>query len=327
MKKIKIIHILISKGFSGSEKYLCDLIDYQSKFFDVSVVILKKNIYLKKNINKNVKIFQVINFLKKIQIKNIIDKYKPDIVHTHLSNAAKCVHKSSKFKIVATAHMNFKNAILKNCDALIVSNSTQFKEVAKNFKGVLFKSYLWTRLKPITKNKLKLKKELRIPKKNIIFGSIGRFHSQKGFDLILKKFKQEAPRNSTLILIGNGHEEFKRRIENLNNIILLGHIENVSNYYNLFDVAVFASRWETFGFTLIEAMQFRLPIISSIHIGNKDWIKKFKIKICNFTQKQKIFSNVSKIKIKHDLSIFNYNKRCSEISNIYQKLLGDKKKV
>ena len=42
MKKIKIIHILISQGFAGSEKYLCDLIDYQSKFFDVSVIILKK---------------------------------------------------------------------------------------------------------------------------------------------------------------------------------------------------------------------------------------------------------------------------------------------
>jgi len=133
MKKIKIIHILISKGFAGSEKYLCDLVDYQSKFFDVSIIILKKNIFLKKNINKNVKTFQIIDFFKKIQITEIINKNKPDIIHTHLSNAAKCVSKSNKFKIIATAHMNFKNAILKNCDALIVSNSTQFKEVAKNF--------------------------------------------------------------------------------------------------------------------------------------------------------------------------------------------------
>ena len=58
MKKIKIIHILVSKGFAGSEKYLCDLTDYQSNFFDVSVVVLKKNLILKKNINKNIKIFQ-----------------------------------------------------------------------------------------------------------------------------------------------------------------------------------------------------------------------------------------------------------------------------
>ena len=37
MKKIKVLHILISKGFAGTEKYLCDLTNYQSKFFDVSV--------------------------------------------------------------------------------------------------------------------------------------------------------------------------------------------------------------------------------------------------------------------------------------------------
>ena len=169
MKKIKIVHILISKGFTGSEKYLCDLIDYQSNFFDVSIVILKKNLILKKNINKNVKVFQIINFFKKIQITKIIDKNKPDIIHTHLSNAAKCVSKSDKFKIIATAHMNFKKSILKNCDGLIVSNSTQFKQAAKNFKGALFQSYLWTRLKPITKNKIELKKELKIPKKKYNF--------------------------------------------------------------------------------------------------------------------------------------------------------------
>ena len=221
--------------------------------------------------------------------------------------------------------MNFKKSILKNCDALIVSNNTQFKEAAKNFKGVLFKAYLWIRLKPITKSKLKLKNELRIPKKNIVFGSIGRFHPQKGFDLILKKFKEEAPRDSTLILIGNGHVEFKKKIKNYRNIILLGHINNVSNYYNLFDVAVFASRWETFGFTLVEAMQFKLPIVSSIHIGNQDWIKKFKIKIFNFNKKKKIFSNIYKVKTKYDLSIFNYKNKCSEISDIYKNLLNDKK--
>ena len=325
MKRIKIIHILISQGFAGSEKYLCDLIDYQSKFFDVSVIILKKNKMLKKYINKSVKTFPVIDFFKKIQITKIINKNKPDIIHTHLSNASKCVNKSNKYKVIATVHMNFKNSILKNCDALIVSNNSQFKEAAKSFKGTLFKSYLWTRLKPITKSKLKIRNELKIPKKNIIFGSIGRFHPQKGFDLILKKFKEEDPKNSTLILVGNGHKEFNSKIKGYKNIILLGHIDNVSNYYNLFDVAIFASRWETFGFTLVEAMQFRLPIISSVHIGNKDWIKKFKIKRSNFNQKQKIFSNLDKIKIKYDLSIFDYKNKCSEITSIYKSLLIDEK--
>ena len=219
----------------------------------------------------------------------------------------------------------FKKSILKNSDALIVSNSTQLRQAAKNFKGASFQSYLWTRLKPITKNKTELKKELKIPKKNIIFGSIGRFHPQKGFDLILKKFKQESPKNSTLLLIGNGHEEFNNKIKNYKNIILLGHINNVSNYYNLFDVAVFASRWETFGFTLVEAMQFRLPIISSLHEGNKDWIKKFKVKVCNFNHKQKIFSTKNITKVKYDTSDFNYHDKCGEISTIYKNLLGIKK--
>ena len=116
--------------------------------------------------------------------------------------------------------------------------------------------------------------------------------------------------------------KFKNKIKNYKNIILLGHVNNVSNYYNLFDVAVFASRWETFGFTLVEAMKFRLPIISSVHIGNKDWIKKFDIKICNFYSKQKIFDNKRISKVKYNTSIFNYHDKCVEISYMYKNLLG-----
>ena len=72
-------------------------------------------------------------------------------------------------------------------------------------------------------------------------------------------------------------------------------------------------------------MQFRLPIISSLHVGNKDWIKKFKVKVCNFNHKQKIFSTKNITKVKYDTSDFNYHDKCGEISTIYKNLLGIKK--
>ena len=55
------------------------------------------------------------------------------------------------------------------------------------------------------------------------------------------------------------------------NILTIVHI---LKHYNIFDVGLFMSRWETFGYCLVEGMKFKLPIISSQHIGNKDWIKK-----------------------------------------------------
>ena len=60
-------------------------------------------------------------------------------------------------------------------------------------------------------------------------------------------------------------------------------------------------------------------------MGNKDWIKKFKIKVFNFNQKKKIFSTKNIAKVKYDTSIFNYRDKCAEISEIYKSLLSIKK--
>ena len=153
------------------------------------------------------------------------------------------------------------------------------------------------------------------------------FHPQKGFDIILNCFKKANLKNATLLLIGNDHNEYANKIIGYKNIILLGHEDNVSNYYNIFDVVIFASRWETFGFSLVESMKFGLPIISSVHIGNKDWIKKFNISLINLKNEKDIerkiisFNNKKLSKKNYNLEIFDYKKNCKKISNIYNEIL------
>ena len=94
---MRIIHIIFSKGFAGTERYLCNLANYQSS--DNSVCIIKintsNNLLFKKNIIKNVKIFNINNFFKKLKIKKIIREISPDIIHTHLGGASKIVDTSN----------------------------------------------------------------------------------------------------------------------------------------------------------------------------------------------------------------------------------------
>jgi len=327
MKKLKIIHVILSKGFAGSEKYVVDLTSYQNKNHLVYVIILNKNKKLKNCLENKSKIYVVGSFFKKYNIKKIINKIKPQIVHTHLGEAAKLVQKSSEYKTVATMHMNYKNKDYRNSDAIIVSNNTQYKEIKKKYSGELFKSYLWVKLPKPEISKKKLIKSLNLPKKNFIFGSIGRFHPQKGFDVLIECFKEMNLDDCTLILIGNGHEKYKFLETKNNNFKIIGHVKNVSNYFNLFDVGLFFSRWETFGYSLVEAMQFNLPIISSQHIGNKDWLNKFKIIKVNLNNKKQIKNSIKKLfksrpmKKKYDLKMFDYKKNCDAITSIYKKLL------
>ena len=226
-------------------------------------------------------------------------------------------------------HMNYRADIYKNSDAIVVSNSTQFKQIKKNFNGKLFQSNLWVNLPKVSVIKSKLKKNLKIPNNNFIFGSIGRFHAQKGFDIIIKAFKDLKLKNCTLILIGNGHKEFKNLEHKFNNFRIIGHVRNVSNYYNVFDAGIFMSRWETFGYSLVEAMKFRLPIISSTHIGNKDWIDKFNLLKVDQENKNQLKNHIKKLyklknsKKKYDLRMFDFKKNCEAITRIYRKILVD----
>ena len=326
-KKLIIVHTILSKGFAGSEKYVVDLIRYQKKYHTVFAITSQKNKVLNNFLKKEVKVFKIGNFFRKYKIDNLINDINPEIVHTHLGDAAKIVRKSLNYKIICTMHINYKVSDYKNSDAIIVSNNTQYKEIKNKFEGRLFKSYLWVSLPKADIDKSKLKKRLKISSKNFIFGSIGRFHPQKGFDIIIKVFKDLKLPNCNLILIGNGHKEFKTLEKTNKNFRIIGHVKNVSNYYNIFDAGIFTSRWETFGYSLIEAMKFKIPIISSKHMGNKDWINKFKIFKINHKNENQLKKYIIKLynskfsKKKYDLRMFDYKNNCEAITSIYRKML------
>jgi hypothetical protein len=54
-KKIVILHVILSKGYAGSEKYVLDLVRYQNKDHKVFLAILKSNRILKNYIDNKIK--------------------------------------------------------------------------------------------------------------------------------------------------------------------------------------------------------------------------------------------------------------------------------
>ena len=96
---------------------------------------------------------------------------------------------------------------------------------------------------------------------NIVF--VGRLAKEKNVDLLLNAQKNivEKSKNINLIIIGDGPDmdEYKKSVCKLkidNNVIFVGKVpwETVPLYYRLADVFATASRTETQGLTVIEAM-------------------------------------------------------------------------
>lgn len=108
-----------------------------------------------------------------------------------------------------------------------------------------------------TKRK-KIRKLLNISNEKFLIGHVGRFDYQKNHDFILKLaeiFNKDS--NIIFLLIGDGH--LKNKVENvinkrrLNNVMLTGEIENVSDYLNAMDCFILPSLFEGLSVVSIEA--------------------------------------------------------------------------
>lgn len=323
---MKIVHVILSKGFAGSERYVLDLINYQSKNNDCYLIknSSNKSEQFINNLNKKITVFNIRNYFKSYQIEKLINQISPNIIHTHLGGASRLIKKSNKYKLIATSLMNFKIKYYKNHDGIIVLNRTQEKAVRKIFKGKVKKLFLWTKLKKNKPKKYNLRKDLEIPKESYVFGSLGRYHPQKGFDILIKAFIKANLNNCYLVLAGQNSSSFSKFKST--NIKILDHQNELDKFFNTLNCFVMPSRWEGFGLVLLEAMKFNLPIISSLTEGNEEWISNFPVSTFNINDSKnlvELLKNEFKIKIKkknYNLNYFNYEKNCKEVEKFYLKV-------
>lgn len=115
------------------------------------------------------------------------------------------------------------------------------------------------------------------------FISIGTLESRKGFDVLIKAFKQFNRKfpDSTLTIIGEGKE--RNNLTRLlteedisNNVFLIGkkNKEEIALLLSNSDTFILASRSETFGVVFIEAMALGLPVIGTYCGGPDDIVNE-----------------------------------------------------
>jgi glycosyltransferase involved in cell wall biosynthesis len=119
---------------------------------------------------------------------------------------------------------------------------------------------------------LKINKEKCAGKKIIL--SIGYFSKRKGFDDLIKAYK-ELDFDDTILVIGGAgayEEELKLLSEGRNDIYFVGYLEGKDKayYYSMADIFVFPTHSDAWGLVANEAMMFGLPIITTEKAGCSD---------------------------------------------------------
>ena len=292
----KVMHIVEAFG-GGVFTFMVDLLNSITEEYDVILVCSIRpqtpNNYID-YLDKSIKIIELKNggrnigikdFKLYFEIKEIIKRENPDIVHLHSSKAGflgrlYCSDRKREIfynphgysffmkdagKIKRFIYKGIELVASKKCGYIIACSKGEYEEALKLSKKVFLIN------NGININKLSNLKGKDVDIKNLKICTLGRISIQKDpkiFNEIAKKFSK-----IQFTWIGDGE-----LINELNapNIKITGWLEKEKalEIMNESDIFILTSLWEGLPIALLEAMYYKKICIVSNCIGNRDVINK-----------------------------------------------------
>lgn len=327
------MHILFSPRVAGSERYCIDLANGQAAQGHEVHVAGSHNAPLAEKLSDRVTFHGFRTpFFRSLRLGRLFSQMSIDICHAHLSHACKALSRTSQDMCkVATLHVGYKAHQHARMHGLILVNTAQTARL-KGYSGYTEMISNWM---PVFEETpcIDLKRELSLSPDTLLIGAVGRLHKSKGYDLLIKSYRQIECEKSALIIVGDGPE--KLRLERLakgdSRIHLLGYSDNVSAFLRNFDLFVSPSRVESFGLAILEAMHHGLPIISTLTDGPRDYLRNYSVRLVEPDNVNALTSALTEaVKERaigtasppfYDLSIFSRDNAIARIDAFYSHIL------
>jgi L-malate glycosyltransferase len=230
--------------------------------------------------------FSKVRYLKDMRlIKKIIKEFRPDIIHSHYASSYGLMGAMSGFHpfIISVwgsdvfdfprksfLHKKIFNFVLKKADEILSTSNIMVKEIS---------SYTDKKIQVtpfgVDVNYFKSFKVKSIFNENsFVIGTVKSLEKIYGIDTLLLSFNllklKHSQKEIKLLIIGDGTEKenlikLSKELNIYEDVLFAGKIVNskLPDYYNMMDVAVFLSRQESFGVSVLEASSCEIPVVVS----------------------------------------------------------------
>ncbi|MCD6432587.1 MAG: glycosyltransferase family 4 protein [Sulfurimonas sp.] len=297
MSKKTVIELCMSPDLGGLELYMVRAAKALNDEFSV-ISVINEDSKLEQYYDENYQYIKIkkhhnlFMFSAARELAKIIDSVNADIIHMHWTKdipfvvLAKILSKK-KPKVVQTRNMTmtrfkddfYHRLMYKNIN-LMLPVTYQVKEQLERFipqdiRPEIEVLYMGSdRPQMLNDEELAtLKSELCMSEDSFNLGLVGRINEAKGQHLLIKAVGELAKEGLDVNAYFVGHAMEESYLEMLkqdvkdrglqNNIHFLGFMKNPHHFYQVCDGVVLASKRETFGLVLIEAMQVGTAVIGS----------------------------------------------------------------
>lgn len=283
---LKIFHVLLSKGFAGSERSTAESCNQQCQHHDVTLIIRKGHrrhgASIVDHLDPRIRVKEIsANWLVSWQLKRLIEHFQPDVIHTHLRRSARVVAKiQPRAATLSTLHIGLNSPYFTQLDGIICNARWQLEEIPTNYSGLTFKAN--NSVQPhrrLNQDEIQsIRESLGVSTNTYLMGAVGRYHPSKAWDTLIKAFKQlEEDNDVKLLFFGAGSQEaeLKALAAGDQRIEFLGYRSDVKDLYQTFDLALCPSRFEPLPRVILEAMDAGTPVLASDAGGCQELIEDY----------------------------------------------------
>ncbi|WP_255336599.1 glycosyltransferase family 4 protein [Methanosarcina sp. KYL-1] len=278
-------------GLGGAQKVVEGIVGYYDSQDYVYCYALRENSFssnYKKIITRNTN--SKYDLMSIHELKSIIKKNNIQILHCHLlksffigyvvkklyfKDIKLIFHEHGKIFRNQSYYNFFLNYVQGDVDLFIgVSRATKYKLInyAKIPREKIKVLYNFVDLENLNLQFLdEYESDKTVSYRNesgFIIGFAGRLDSIKGCEYLIKAVSYLLIPNVKLLIAGEGKEkkklmELAEHLQVNKNIIFLGYVKQMLNFYKKIDVLVVPSEFESFGIAVIEAQACGVPVIAS----------------------------------------------------------------
>lgn len=279
---MKIIHILQSTRFSGAENVVCQIIKMFENEQNYEMLYVSPKGTIEETLAEINICHHGIDSLSISNVRQLIRKYKPDIIHAHdvsASIVAGIATIGTSCKVISHMHVNHENMSKLNIKTLLYFiSSIRYKKIfwvsQSAYEHYFFKEYIKNKstvlYNVMNKKDIIEKKNKDVNEYDFDICYVGRLTYQKNPERLIEVLRIACDRKKDLkvAIVGNGDLFEKTQEDVINvgleqNIKFLGFMNNPLKVMSNSKVMIMTSRYEGLPMSVLESMALGVPVVST----------------------------------------------------------------
>jgi L-malate glycosyltransferase len=305
---LNILQLSSAKTFGGGEQNLVDLtIGLQRRGHQVRFAgrpgsaLLQRLTHLPPDHISLIPLRNAIDVHSASLLSRLVKQQNIEIIHAHMARdyslAAYAVSRNPRTRLVITRHVLFalhrlQGRVLAHASRVIAVSGAVARQLEKQKllpaeKIVVIENGIdFSRLRDRAIDRKEFCRGQSFPDDALIIGTVGELNPLKGHDLFVRaaaRVAEKSPR-ARFVIVGDDHSQKKetelvvqkliKKLRLEDRVRLLGEVEEVGPLLAVMDLFVSASRTESFGLAIVEAMASGVAVIATATEGAQELIRE-----------------------------------------------------